>query len=67
MRIKVENESLVKDTNNGAVLETDKGKLDKHRAIRKSIKDRSNKIDILVDKINKLEKQLEEINGKLNT
>ena len=67
MKIKVENETLVKDTNNGAILETDKTKLRKHRAIRRAIGDRVKAIDSLIDKINKLEQQMEQINGKLNT
>jgi|DEB0MinimDraft_3_1074331.scaffolds.fasta_scaffold708985_1 proteasome assembly chaperone (PAC2) family protein len=67
MKIKVENESYIKDTKTGVVQETDKSKLRKHRAIRKALNDRSKKIDNLIEKINKLEQQMEEINGKLNS
>lgn len=67
MKIKVENETLVKDTNNGAVLETDKSKLRQHRSIRRALKEREKSIDILIEKINKLEQQLERMtDGKHN-
>lgn len=67
MKIKVENESLVKDTTSGAVLETDISKLNKHRAIRNAIKNKEKKIDYLIEKINKLEQQMERItNGNDN-
>jgi len=61
MKVKVENETLVKDTANGAVIETDKSKLRKHRAIRAAIKQREKSIDNLLERINKLEQQLERI------
>lgn len=67
MKIKVENETLVKDTHNGAVVETDRGKLRKHRSIRRAIKEREKSIDTLIEKINKLEQQMERItNGQHN-
>lgn len=67
MKLKVENETLVKDTVTGAIQETDKGKLRKHRAIRNALKQREKSIDILIEKINKLEQQLERItDGQLN-
>ena len=67
MKIKIENETLVKDTTTGAVIETDAGKLKKHRAIRKALKQREKSIDSLIEKINKLEQQMERItNGQHN-
>lgn len=63
MRVKVENESLVRDTNTNAILETDVSKLHKHRAIKNAIAEREDKIDYLVEKINNLEKI---INGMTN-
>ena len=38
MKIKVENESLVRDINSNAILETDTRKLHKHRAIKQALK-----------------------------
>jgi len=55
MKIKVENESLVRDTNNGAILETDASKLNRHRAVRNAIREKEDKLDLLLDKINRLE------------
>jgi len=55
MKLKVENESLVRDTNTNAILETDISKLNKHRAIKSAIAEKENKIDYLIDKINNLE------------
>jgi len=67
MKVKVENETLVKDTTNGAVIETDKTKLRKHRSIRHALKQREKSIDALIEKINKLEQQMERItNGQHN-
>jgi len=67
MKVKVENETLVKDTKTGVVQETDKGKLRKHRSIRRAIKQREQSIDTLIEKINKLEQQMERItDGKFN-
>lgn len=67
MKVKVENETLVKDTTNGAVIETDKTKLRKHRSIRHALKQRERSIDALIERINKLEQQLERMtDGKHN-
>jgi len=67
MKIKVENESLVRDTNTGAILETDISKLKKHRAIRQKLRSRDKTLDVLMERINKLEQSLEEItNGNVN-
>ena len=68
MKIKVENESLVRDVNSNAILETDTRKLHKHRAIKQALKDKEEKLDYLMDKINKLETIIDRMtNGKLNT
>ena len=67
MKVKVENETLVKDTKTGVIQETDKSKLRKHRSIRRAIKQREQSIDTLIEKINKLEQQMERItDGKFN-
>jgi len=44
MKVKVENETFVKDTNTGMIQETDKGKLRKHRSIRAALKARAEKL-----------------------
>jgi predicted glycosyltransferase len=68
MKIKVENDSLVRDTSTNAILETDVSKLHKSRAIRQALKEKENKLDLLIDKINRLETIIDGMtNGKLNT
>ena len=68
MKIPVEKESLVRDSNTGAILETDMSKLQKYRAIKGKIAEKEDKIDALVDRINRLETLLNGMtNGKLNT
>lgn len=68
MKIKVENESLVRDTATNAILETDVSKLHKHRAIKSAIAERENKIDYLIEKINNLENIINRMtNGRNNT
>lgn len=68
MKIKVENETLVRDTHTNAILETDVGKLQKSRAIRNALKEKESKLDLLIDRINKLESIIDGMtNGKLNT
>jgi nitrogen regulatory protein PII-like uncharacterized protein len=68
MKIKVENESLVRDTSTNAILETDVSKLHKHRAIKSAIAERENKIDYLIEKINNLENIINRMtNGRNNT
>jgi hypothetical protein len=68
MKIPVEKESLVRDSITGAILETDISKLHKHRALRSKIAEKEDKIDLLVDRINKLETLINGMtNGKLNT
>jgi hypothetical protein len=67
MKVKVENESLVKDTSTGVIIETDKSKINKHRAVRRALRQREKTLDTLLDKINKLEQQMERItNGNDN-
>ena len=63
MKIKVENESLVRDTTTNAILEVDTTKLNKYRAIRQSIKDKEQKMDYLAERINKLESIIERMNN----
>jgi predicted glycosyltransferase len=63
MKIQVEKETLVRDTNTGAILETDVSKLQRHRAIKKAMVQKEQKLDYLIEKINKLE---EIINGMTN-
>ena len=68
MKLKVENESLVRDTTTNAILETDVSKLHKHRAIKSALAERENKIDYLIEKINNLENIINRItNGNNNT
>lgn len=68
MKIKVENESLVRDTSSNAILETDTRKLHKHRAIKQALKDKEDKLDSLMDKINKLETIIDRMtHGNINT
>ena len=55
MKIPVEKESLVRDTNTGAILETDISKLQKHRAMQRAMQQKEVKLDDLIEKINKLE------------
>lgn len=67
MKLKVENDTLVRDTTTNAILETDIAKLNKHRAIRRSLQEKEDKVDMLLERINKLEETLERItNGKFD-
>lgn len=61
MQVKVENESLVRDTETNAILETDLTKLQKYRAIKNARRAKERKLDEALEKINKLE----ELIGKL--
>jgi len=68
MKIKVENDTLVRDTVTGAILETDLTKLNRHRAIRGAIQEKEDKLDLLMDRINKLETIIDRMtNGNVNT
>jgi ribosome-binding protein aMBF1 (putative translation factor) len=59
MRAKILNQTLVRDLNTGAILETDIAKLNRHRAVRRAIDERESKIDDLAERINKLETIIE--------
>ena len=68
MRLKVENDTLVRDTTTNAILETDIAKLNKHRAIRRSLQEKEDRVDMLLERINKLEETLERItNGQFDS
>ena len=53
--IKVENDTLARDINTSALLETDVGKLKRYRAFKKEIKEKEMKVDMLNERINRLE------------
>lgn len=57
--IKVENETLARDTSSNAILETDVRKLHRHRAMIAAIEDKDKKVDNLLERINNLEKLIE--------
>jgi transposase len=59
MHIKVENETLVRDAETNAILETDRTKLQRHRAIKRAIRSKADQLTQLNEKINKLEQLLE--------
>jgi len=61
MLLKVENETLARDINSNAVVETDMKKLQRYRALKRSIAEKDQKLNILMDKINKLEQTIERI------
>lgn len=61
MYIKVENETLVRDMQSNAILETDRSKLQRHRSIRRSLRSKTDQIAEMQEKLNKLE----ELIGKL--
>lgn len=55
-QVKVENESLVRDTGTNAVLETDVKKLNRYRANKAAMVEKDKTLQQLVDRINNLEK-----------
>lgn len=57
--LKVENDTLVRDTRTNAILETDFKKLRRHREIKRSLSEKEKRIDMLIDRINKLEQTIE--------
>jgi DNA-binding sugar fermentation-stimulating protein len=67
--IKVENDTLARDLNTSALLETDTMKLNKYRTFKRTMKQKEQKIDILMERINNLENLLERMlnNGNNNT
>jgi hypothetical protein len=67
MYLKVENETLVRDHGNGAILETDYEKLQKHRAMQAKIKDKDAQLNSLIERINKLETLIERMTNGNDT
>jgi predicted transcriptional regulator len=68
MKIPVEKETLVRDSNTGAILETDVSKLQRHRAMKRAMNQKEQKLDYLIEKINKLEEIINGMtNGNINT
>jgi DNA-binding sugar fermentation-stimulating protein len=61
--IKVENDTLARDLNTSALLETDSMKLRKYRTFKRTMKQKEQKIDMLMERINNLENLLD---GMLN-
>lgn len=57
--IKVENDTLARDVATSALLETDTLKLQRHRSIKRLMKEKEQRIDALTDRINNLEKIIE--------
>ena len=57
--IKVENDTLARDLNTSALLETDAMKLRKYRTFKRTMKQKEQKIDMLMERINNLENLLE--------
>ena len=57
--IKVENDTLARDVNTSALLETDIGKLKRYRAFKKEMKEREMKMDTLIERINRLENTIQ--------
>lgn len=68
MFYKVENDTLVRDSNSSAVLETDITKLQQYRMLRRQKQEKEKTIEDLMERINKLETLMERIaNGIDNT
>lgn len=68
MFYKVENDTLVRDSNSSAVLETDVTKLQQYRMLRRQKQEKEKTIEDLMERINKLETLMERIaNGIDNT
>ncbi len=61
MLIKVENETLARDVKSNAVVETDIKKLHRHRALKRAMEEKDEKLHILMDKLNKIEQTIERI------
>lgn len=57
--IKVENDTLARDVTTSALLETDTMKLQRHRSIKRLMREKEQRIDALTDRINNLEKIIE--------
>lgn len=70
LHAKVENEpSLIRDLSTGAILETDRDKLMKYRASKRASREKDEKIESLIERINRLESIIERIipDGSDNT
>ena len=68
MFYKVENDTLVRDSNSSAVLETDITKLQQYRMLRRQKQEKEKTIEDLMERINKLETLMDRIaNGIDNT
>ena len=61
--IKVENESFIRDSNTGAILETDLSKLQRHRARLAALESKDKIIEDLTDRINRLEQLIERMSN----
>ena len=55
--VKVENDTLVRDVNSNAILETDLSKLQQHRAMRKALAEREDKDNSDNDSDNEIQSQ----------
>ena len=62
--IKVENDTLARDLNTSALLETDINKLKKYRSFKKTMKEKEIKIESLNDRINNLENLVNKLISK---
>ena len=62
--IKVENDTLARDLNTSALLETDINKLKRYRSFKRAIKEKEVKIETLNDRINNLENLVNKLISK---
>ena len=67
MKIPVEKESLVRDSTTGAILETDMSKLQRHRAMQHALAQKEQKLEDLIEKINRLEQIIDGMTNGKNT
>jgi hypothetical protein len=66
MLYKVENDTLVRDSNTSAILETDNSKLLQYRMLRRQKQEKEQTVEQLVDRINKLETLIETLIERIN-
>jgi hypothetical protein len=59
--IKVENDTLARDVNTNALLETDKSKLTRYLNFKKEMEEKEMKIDTLIERINRLENTIQSL------
>ena len=57
--IKVENDTLARDTSTGAIIETDLAKLQRHRSRMAAVQNKDDIIQTLSERINRLEQLIE--------